>query len=840
MRRVMERYDPQAIEEKWQRVWAEARAFEVPNPTPDELERHAQKTYVLEMLPYPSGDLHMGHVRNYMLGEVVAHFRRRHGYAVMRPMGFDGFGLPAENAAIKEGGHPRDITPRNVAAIRAQMERMGWAIDWSRVLATHEPSYYRWTQWLFLRFFEKGLAYRREAPVKWCPNDQTVLANEQVIDGHCERCGAEVEARNLEQWFFRITEYADALLDEMSLLEEWPERVLTMQRNWIGRSEGADVVFEIDDLGERVEVFTTRPDTLFGATFFVFAPEHPLVPRLVEGTEQEAAVLEYVRHAAARSTVERVEKEKDGVFSGRHATNPVNGERIPIWVADYVLMEYGTGAIMAVPAHDERDYAFAERYGLEIRQVVASADGPAVEGAFVAHTEDEVLVNSGDFSGMAAPAGKRAIVDWLSERDLARGAIRYRLRDWLLSRQRYWGCPIPVVHCQVCGIVPVPDGDLPVLLPEVDEYLPKGRSPLAAAEDWVATTCPRCGGSARRETDTMDTFVDSSWYFIRYADAQNDREPFSRAVADYWLPVNQYIGGVEHAILHLLYARFFVKVMYDLGLVGFREPFARLFTQGMLYRDGAKMSKSKGNTISPDEYVERYGADAARMYLLFIGPVDQDAEWQDSGFEGIVRFLHRLWRTVMEQAGKPAVDPLPDTALARKAHRTIAKVTDDIGRRFALNTPIAAVMELVNEIQRSPDDPAARFATEAAVSLIQPYAAHVSEELWERLGHERLWEEPWPDADPALLEVETVEVVVQVNGRIRDRLHVPPDLPEEELVALARASERVQSYLDGGEVEADDRRPRQARQLRHLRLESDPTGSDLAFSRISDEAVNHL
>jgi leucyl-tRNA synthetase len=795
----MEQYDPQAIEEKWQRVWKDERAFEVPNPDPDELERHDQKTYVLEMLPYPSGELHMGHVRNYMLGEVVAHFRRRHGYAVMRPMGFDAFGLPAENAAIQEGAHPRERTERNIAAIRSQMERMGWAIDWSRVLSTHQPEYYRWTQWLFLRFFEKGLAYRKEALVKWCPNDQTVLANEQVIDGHCERCGAEVEARSLEQWFFRITDYADALLDEMDLLEAWPERVLTMQRNWIGRSEGADVVFRIEDIGEDVEIFTTRPDTLFGATFFVFAPEHPLISRLVAGTEHEAEVLEYVRRSGARTTVER-EKEKDGVFTGRYATNPVNGERIPIWVADYVLMEYGTGAIMAVPAHDERDHAFAERYGLEIRQVVEPAEGEAPsEGAYVAHTDSERLVNSGEFSGKPAPEGKKAIVAWLAERELARPAIRYRLRDWLLSRQRYWGAPIPVIHCEKCGIVAVPDDELPVLLPEVDEYLPKGRSPLAAAEHWVSVSCPSCGGEARRETDTMDTFVDSSWYFIRYADAQNDREPFSREMADYWLPVNQYIGGVEHAILHLLYARFFVKVMHDLGLVGFREPFARLFTQGMLYRGGAKMSKSRGNTISPDEYVERYGADAARMYLLFIGPVEQDAEWQDSGFEGIVRFLHRLWRIVAEQADVPPVDPLPDTPLARKAHRTIAKVTDDIGRRFALNTPIAAVMELVNEIQRSPGDPASRFAAETAVSLIQPYASHIAEELWEQLGHERLWKHPWPEADPVFLEQDTAEIVVQVNGRIRDRLRVSTDIPEAELVALARASERVRAHLNGAE-----------------------------------------
>ena len=795
----MERYDPQAIEEKWQRVWRDERAFEVPNPGPGEIGVQ-KKTYVLEMLPYPSGELHMGHVKNYTLGDVVTHVRRRRGFQVLRPMGYDAFGLNAENAAIKDGIHPRIATEQNIEAIERQMHRLGWAIDWSRVLSSHRPEYYRWTQWLFLRFFEKGLAYRAEAPVKWCPNDQTVLANEQVIDGHCERCGAAVESRRLEQWFFRITDYADLLLDEMALLEEWPERVLTMQRNWIGRSYGASVLFTVEGSGESLPVFTTRPDTLFGATFFVLAPEHPLLDTLVAGSEQEAAVREYVRAAAGRTTAEREQREKDGVFTGRYAVNPVNGERIPVWVADYVLMEYGTGAIMAVPAHDERDHAFAERYGLEIRQVVAPADGePEPEGAFVAHTENEVLVSSGEFTGLPAPEGKRAVTAWLSERGLGEETVGYRLRDWLLSRQRYWGCPIPVVHCPSCGIVPVPDDDLPVLLPDVEDYLPRGRSPLAAAEDWVRTTCPRCGGEASRETDTMDTFVDSSWYFIRYADARNDREPFSRALADYWLPVNQYIGGVEHAILHLLYARFFVKVLNDLDLVGFREPFARLFTQGMIYRDGAKMSKSKGNVVPPDEIIERYGADALRLYILFLGPADEDAEWQDTGLEGTSRFLGRLWRAVLAQAGKaPAVD-VQDTPLARKAQRTIAKVTDDIERRFAFNTPIAAVMELVNDLQRAPDDPAARFAAETAVSLVQPYAPHVAEELWERLGHERLWEASWPEADPALLEVDTVEVVVQVDGRIRDRLHVSTDLAEDELVALARASERVGEYLDGGE-----------------------------------------
>jgi leucyl-tRNA synthetase len=800
----MERYEPARIERKWQEVWARERAFNVPNPDPSAPD--GRKTYVLEMLPYPSGELHMGHVRNYMLGEVVSHFRRRRGEAVLRPMGFDAFGLPAENAAINEGGHPREVTERNIATIRRQMERMGWAIDWDRVLATHEPAYYRWTQWLFLRFFERGLAYRREAPVKWCPNDQTVLANEQVIDGRCERCGAEVEAKSLEQWFFRITAYADALLDEMSLLESWPERVLTMQRNWIGRSEGAEVVFRVEGTDDELPVFTTRPDTLFGATFFVLAPEHPLVPALVRGGEREADVLEYVRRAAARSAVER-EKEKDGVFTGRYVVNPGTEEAIPIWVADYVLMEYGTGAIMGVPAHDERDFAFAERYGLPIRTVVAPAGGeaPPTEGAFVEHSADEVLVNSGEFSGLPAPEGRRAIVAWLERDDRGRATIGYRLRDWLLSRQRYWGCPIPIIHCERCGVVPVPDDELPVLLPEVEEYLPKGRSPLATAEQWVRVRCPSCGGEAKRETDTMDTFVDSSWYFIRYTDPRNDRAPFDRAIADYWLPVNQYIGGIEHAILHLLYARFFTKVMNDIELVGFREPFARLFTQGMLHRHGAKMSKSKGNVIVPDDYVERHGADAVRLYLLFIGPVDQDAEWQDSGFEGIVRFLHRLWRVVLEVAeatGPPGEETGPrDGALARKAHETIARVTDDIGRRFALNTPIAAVMELVNELGRAgPSAPGARFAAETAVSLVQPYAAHIAEELWERLGRSRLWETPWPEADPALLVRKTFELVVQVNGRVRGRVEVSADLSEDELVARAKELPRVRAHLDGNEV----------------------------------------
>jgi leucyl-tRNA synthetase len=801
----MDRYDPQAIEAKWQAEWEREGAFVVPNPSPEDAP--LEHTYVLEMLPYPSGELHMGHVLNYTLGDVVAHIRRRRGFTVLRPIGYDAFGLPAENAAIREGKHPRDVTNRNIAAIREQMKRLGWSIDWSRELSTAEPDYYHWTQWLFLKFFEAGLAYRKGAIVNWCPNDQTVLANEQVIDGHCERCGWEVEARTLEQWFFRITAYADRLLDDMEMLESWPERVLTMQRNWIGRSEGAEVIFRIEELDIDIPVFTTRPDTLFGATFFVLSPEHPLVEQLAKGTPHEEEVMDYVRHAAGRPVAERAdpEKAKSGVSTGRFVTNPVNDNRLPIWVSDYVLMEYGTGAIMAVPAHDERDYEFAERFELPIKTVIVPADGEVPEDeAFVPHSDDEVLVDSAQFSSMTSPDAKKAIVEWLESRERGRPAVSFRLRDWLLSRQRYWGCPIPILYCDECGLVPVPEDDLPVLLPEVEEYVPKGRSPLAAAEDWVATTCPKCGGPARRETDTMDTFVDSSWYFLRYCDPQNQGAPFDRGMVDYWLPVNQYIGGIEHAILHLLYARFFTKVMYDLGIVGFQEPFARLFNQGMLHYRGAKMSKSKGNVVAPDEMVERYGAEAVRLYVLYMGPAEDDKEWQDAGIEGMFRFLGRLWRLGLEVAEAGPADGEPEGPLVRRAHETIAKVSDDIERRFQFNTPIAAVIELVNDTYVAKEDPeqaaAVRFATETAVSLIQPYVPHIAEELWHRLGHEELWKTPWPEADPALLERETFELVVQVNGRVRGRVEVPAGLEEDELIARAKELPRVAAHLDGKEV----------------------------------------
>ncbi|HEX5619348.1 MAG TPA: leucine--tRNA ligase, partial [Solirubrobacteraceae bacterium] len=687
-------------------------------------------------------------------------------------------------------------------------------IDWSREFGTHEPRYYRWTQWIFLQLFERGLAYRKEAAVNWCPKDATVLANEQVIDGRCERCGTPVEARQLEQWFFRITDYADRLLDDLDDIQ-WPPHVKTMQRNWIGRSEGAEVVFSCPEVGVDYPVFTTRPDTLFGATFFVMAPEHPDVPRLAAGTEHEQQVREYVNRALSETAEERSEldRTKTGVPLGRTVINPVNGERIPMFVADYVLMEYGTGAIMAVPAHDQRDFDFATAFNLPIRPVVEPADGAVEEGEpFVAHTDNEVLVNSGRFSGMPAPQAKDAIIDWLDKEGRGHRSINYRLRDWLLSRQRYWGCPIPIVYCDRCGIVPVPVDQLPVELPDIEDYTPQGRSPLAAAEDWVATTCPNCDGPARRETDTMDTFVDSSWYFLRYTDAENDHAAWDPAITDRWMPVYQYIGGIEHAILHLLYARFFIKAFADMGLLDTQEPFQRLFTQGMITRDGAKMSKSKGNVVSPQPIIERYGADTARTYILFIGPPDQDADWSDEGVEGVHRFLGRLWRLgadVAEDGSQRPVDPSAgtregdDLELMRKAHWAIDKVTNDLAGRFAFNTAIAAVMELVNEAYRRRETVSAdvlHFATATAASLIFPFAPHTGTDVYELLTGVRLWEQPWPAADPEYLERDTVVVAVQVNGKLRDRIEAPPDASREQLESLARERPNVARHLDGHEV----------------------------------------
>jgi leucyl-tRNA synthetase len=810
-------YEPKAIEQKWQAVWAEEKTWEVANPGQPGFDEEKPKSYVLEMLPYPSGEPHVGHLKCYAVGDAIAHFRRRQGFQVIHPMGYDSFGLPAENNAIKTGEPPRVATERSIASFQRQFREWGISIDWSRELATHTPEYYRWTQWIFLQLFERGLAYRTEAPVQWCPKDATVLANEQVVDGRCERCGTEVIQRNLEQWFFRITEYADRLLEDFELLESWPEHVITMQRNWIGRSEGAEVVFRCEEVDLDFPVFTTRPDTLFGATFFVLAPEHPELERLVAGTPAEEEVREYVNRVGRESAEERgaEDREKTGVPLGRSVVNPVNGEEIPMFVADYVLMEYGTGAIMAVPGHDSRDYEFAQRFDLPVERVIEGEDAEqARDEQGLPYSGDGPMTGSGRFDGKHNREAYEEIVAWLEGEGRGKPAINYRLRDWLVSRQRYWGAPIPIVYCDECGIVPVPAEQLPVELPEIEDYAPQGKSPLAAAEDWVATECPSCGGGARRETDTMDTFVDSSWYFLRYLDAQNVEAAWDRAASDYWMPVDQYIGGVEHAILHLMYARFFTKALADLGHLGVQEPFANLFTQGMITRDGAKMSKSKGNTVSPGDYVERYGADTARTYVCFMGPPERGGDWTDEGVEGVNRFLSRLWRLCGEVETRTEVGEPPTAAeggareLLAKAHWAIEKVTRDFQRGFQFNTAISAVMELVNDAYRLKDglygtaegDAVVRFATATAGSLIFPFAPHLGSEVYERLAGGRVWEQPWPQADPDLLVSDTVTLVVQVNGKLRDRIEAPAEAPEEELLRLARESEKVAKHLDGQQI----------------------------------------
>jgi leucyl-tRNA synthetase len=813
----MSGYDPKAIERKWQRIWAEEKTWEVPNPGQPGFDGSKPKSYVLEMLPYPSGEPHVGHLKCYAVGDAIAHFRRRHGFEVIHPMGYDAFGLPAENNAIKTGEPPREATERSIASFRRQFREWGISIDWSRELGTHTPEYYRWTQWIFLRLFERGLAYRTEAPVQWCPKDATVLANEQVVDGRCERCGTEVVRRNLEQWFFRITDYAERLLADFDLLESWPEHVVTMQRNWIGRSEGAEVVFRCEALDLDFPVFTTRPDTLFGATFFVLAPEHPELERLVAGTPAEEQVREYVNRVARESAEERgaEDREKTGVALGRGVVNPVNGEEIPMFVADYVLMEYGTGAIMAVPGHDSRDYEFAKAFDMPVRRVIEGVDPEvARDDEGLPYPGDGPMVNSGRFDGRDNREAYEEIVAWLESEGRGKPSVNYRLRDWLVSRQRYWGAPIPIVYCDECGIVPVPDDQLPVELPEIEDYAPRGKSPLAAAGDWVATECPRCGGPGRRETDTMDTFVDSSWYFIRYLDPRDDEAAWDRAAADHWLPVDQYIGGVEHAILHLMYARFITKALADLGQLGVQEPFANLFAQGMITRDGAKMSKSRGNTVSPGDYVERYGADTARTYICFMGPPERGGDWSDEGVEGVNRFLSRLWRLCGEveertRTGEPGREIGGEAReLLAKAHWAIDKATRDFQRGFQFNTAISAVMELVNDAYRLKDglygdpdgDAALRFATATAASLVFPFAPHLGSEVFERLSGERVWERPWPEADPGLLASDTVVLVVQVNGKLRDRIEAAADAPREELLRLARESEKVERHLDGKEI----------------------------------------
>ncbi|GAB7386610.1 leucine--tRNA ligase [Bacillaceae bacterium] len=806
----MSQYLPQRIEEKWQKIWAEKGSHKT-----NEDDRRP-KFYTLEQFPYPSGEgLHMGHVRVYSIGDVVARFKRMNGYQVLHPMGADAFGLPAENAAIQRGVNPREWTLKNMERIRREQARFGITYDWDRYVATCLPDYYKFTQWLFLLFYERGLAYRKKAAVNWCPECATVLANEQVENGRCWRCDSEVTKKELEQWFLRITDYAERLLQDLDKLEGWPEKVKTMQRNWIGRSEGAEVVFTIPELGdEPVSVFTTRPDTLFGVTYLVLAPEHPLVPRLIRGKETEKDILDFIERMKKESEITRTatDAEKEGLFTGAYAEHPLTGEKVPIWVANYVLLDYGTGAVMGVPAHDERDFAFARKYGLPIRVVIKPAEGeaPAPAELTEAYTGEGVLVHSGEFDGMANRQAIAAIAQHLAKIGKGKPTVSYRLRDWLISRQRYWGCPIPIVYCDRCGIVPVPKEQLPVELPE-DVVFDGKRNPLTTSETFVRTSCPRCGHpEARRETDTMDTFIDSSWYYLRYVDPQNDELPFDSRKVNKWLPVDEYIGGIEHAILHLLYSRFFTKVLYDAGLVDFDEPFKSLLTQGMVIKDGAKMSKSKGNVVSPMEIIEKYGADTARLFILFAAPPERDLDWTDSGVEGSFRFLGRVWRMVEANrslfANRPAAHP--DDAASKELYRamqaTIKKVTEDVGERYNFNTAISAIMELVNKIYAYPEDAdrgTLADAIEKVIILLAPFAPHITEELWQQIGHtSSVHEQSWPSYDESAFVLDEVEIAVQVNGKVRDRIVVPAGAGKEEIEKIVLASPRVQEHLGGKTV----------------------------------------
>ncbi|NLW44399.1 MAG: leucine--tRNA ligase [Syntrophomonadaceae bacterium] len=795
---VESRYDFRRIEAKWQRYWEENGFYIV------EEDPYKPKYYNLEMFPYPSGALHMGHVRNYAIGDVVARFKSMQGFNVLHPMGWDAFGLPAENAAIKHGIPPAKWTYANIDNMRQQLKSLGISYDWNREVTTCSPDYYKFTQWLFLQLYHMGLAYKREAAVNWCPSCATVLANEQVVDGACERCETAVEKKNLEQWFFKITDYAERLLNDLDRLTGWPDKVKTMQRNWIGRSEGCEFSFTVKGSGEKIPVFTTRPDTVFGVTYMVLAPEHPLVNTLVAGTEYEAKVREFVEKMKNLSEQARTsaEAEKLGVFTGRYAINPVNGEEVPIWLANYVLMDYGTGAIMAVPAHDQRDFEFAKKYNLEIRVVIQNPENELpLDGSLTeAYVGDGVMVNSGKFNGLSAKEGQSAVIKFMEANKIGRGAVNYRLRDWLISRQRYWGAPIPIVYCDECGIVPVPFEDLPVILPEDVEFRPTGESPLKYVDEFVKTECPSCGKPARRETDTMDTFVCSSWYFMRFASPHAANRPFLKPAVDYWMPVDQYIGGVEHAILHLMYARFFTKVLYDAGMLSCEEPFTNLLTQGMVLKDGAKMSKSKGNVVSPEDTIEKYGADTTRLFILFASPPERDLEWSEQGVEGCHRFLNRVWRLVVdlakwqkETSNAVSVLSTSDRDLRYKVHYTIHKVTEDIEKRFNFNTAISAIMELVNAMYQYRDSMGNKMnpqvvkeALDSLILLLAPFAPHIAEELWEGTGHQgSVHRQPWPTWDEAALERSEMEIVIQVNGKVRDRIRVPVDITKEDLEELA-------------------------------------------------------
>jgi leucyl-tRNA synthetase len=798
-------YDARAAQEKWQAFWEADKTFV---PVDDGSK---ERRYVLDMFPYPSGDLHMGHAEAFVMGDVVARYLKLKGYDVLHPIGWDSFGLPAENAAIERNTHPAEWTYANIETQANSFRRYGLSFDWFRRLHTSDPDYYRWTQWLFLRFRERGLAYRKASYVNWCPKDQTVLANEQVVAGLCERCGSVVTKRLLTQWYFKITEYAERLLDDMDdLVEGWPERVLTMQRNWIGRSEGAYVDFMIENRAEPVKVFTTRPDTLYGATFFVIAPDAPLASEVVTD-DQRAAFEEYLEQTKHETEIERqsTERPKTGVFLGVHATNPVNGEKIPVYAADYVLAEYGTGAIMAVPAHDQRDLDFALAFGLSVREVV-STGGPDPVTSGIATPGEGAYINSGQLNGLKGTAvGVRAITEKLEAEGVAEGAVTYRLRDWLLSRQRYWGCPIPIIHCDRCGEVPVPDDQLPVELPYLTgtDLVPKGTSPLAVSTDWVNVDCPQCGGPAKRDTDTMDTFVDSSWYFFRYCSPGYEDGPFNPDDVRRWMPVTQYVGGVEHAILHLLYMRFFTKVLHDMGMVDFEEPMRRLLNQGQVINQGKAMSKSLGNGVDLGVQIDAFGVDAVRLTVVFAGPPEEDIDWADLSPSGSLRFLQRAYRLADQVTSEPGVSASHgDLGLRRETHRLLADIDQSIARQ-RFNVAVARIMELVNATRKAmdgsagPSDPAVREAAEVitiALSLVAPY---VAEEMWERLGHTpSVANATWPTVDQRLLVTESVTCVVQVQGKVRGRLQVPPGISEDELRSIALADASVVRAVANREV----------------------------------------
>ena len=809
---MKEKYNFTEIEKKWQDVWEKENAFK----TVEDYDK--EKYYVLEMFPYPSGKLHMGHVRNYSIGDVIARFKRLKGYNVLHPMGWDSFGLPAENAAIKNDIHPAIWTDSNIAEMHRQLQGLGFSYDWDREVATCKEEYYKWMQWIFIQFYNKGLAYKKDNPVNWCPSCQTVLANEQVVDGCCERCHTPVTKKRLSQWYLKITDYADRLLKDLDKMPGWPEKVKLMQKNWIGRSTGAEVTFEIENFSKKLQIYTTRPDTLFGVTYMVLAPEHPFVPELTNGTEYEAAVKAYQEECQHKSEIERtsLSKEKTGVFTGCYGINPVNGKKVPIFISDYVMMDYGTGAIMAVPAHDQRDFEFAKKFDLDIVPVVDSQN-PEIDinnltEAFVA---EGTMINSGKYTGMNNKEAIEEITKDLEADGLGKAQVNYKLRDWLISRQRYWGCPIPMVYCEECGWVPEKEENLPVKLPTDVEFTGKGDSPLKTSKTFGETTCPCCGKKAVREFDTMDTFVDSSWYFLRYCDAHNSEKPFGKKKADYWMNVDQYIGGVEHAILHLLYARFFQMVMHDLGLVDAEEPFDNLLTQGMVIKDGAKMSKSLGNIVSPEEIQAKYGADTARLFILFAAPPEKELDWSDAGVEGSYRFLNRVYRLVQEYVNEIrgdfrgsetiTIQSAEDKALNFQLNATVKKVTEDAGGRFSFNTAISSIMELVNALykykQGEVNVPLMNDAIEKLILILNPFVPHITEELWNDLGHEdRVYQQIWPEFDPAALELETVEIIVQINGKLKDKMAFEKNAEKSAIEEAALASERVQDAIAGKSV----------------------------------------